>query len=1009
MKVLCVPHVSHLGDSESGIHTVVRKWFKHGREAGIDFVNPDANSIDVLAIHAGMTKNKNPGGPTVAVLHGLYFTGDYEMGSWAYSMNANIVDSIRHSRAVTVPSPWVGEILRRDMRFAPAVVPHGIDVAEWQHNKDNAGFVVAYAKNRDGIDVCDSTMSVSLAKMCPDIHFAGTFGKNAPSNYKVTGVIPYDTMKDMVQRAAVFVSPAKETFGIAALEAVAAGTPVLTANHGGVIDFVRHGVNGYCYRPGDMEDMERGLRYCLKYRDALSANCREFSPRYSWPAAMDKLRGVFEEATWPTNSGVSVIIPVYNKEPEELNRAIKSVLDQTVSPRELIIVDDGSKEDFVSVYRGMVDECVLPGGGRVVYHRQPNAGVAVARNNGIALSSSDHIICLDADDWLAPRFIEATVPALQADNGLGIAYTGLTWHKPDGSTGLSQWPGEWDFDQQLKKRNQVPTCCMFKREMWERLGGYKQRYAPGGAGTEDAEFWLRSGAYGWRAEKVTNEGLFHYSWLSGATSRKDYRETSWTDMHPWTVDGIHPFASYATPKKFSHPVYQYDEPTVSVIIPVGPGHREHVEAALDSLESQTFRNWEAIVIMDEWGTPDEDAPMDYQNLRKAYPYARFVDTGHRMSIGAGAARNLGVKNARAPFLLFLDADDCLYPEFLEKTLQVWKNEQAAVYTDYIGVANVGDPDALSGQLKKNLLSYDSKKQLAAIRHNAADYDCNKAVRQPENPPFIWCNVTTLLPKAWHDEIGGFDENMVSWEDVDYFYRLAWAGKCFTRVPEPLMVYRFHSGSRRESGLGNWQQLIEYISKKKEGLQIMGCKSCGKKSASSPQTNFNVSSRQAQGVSSMNDQDYVMVKYIGANRGMHPVYGSDKRFYGYRVSGDEFLVHKSDIKSYPHLFQAATTTVTPPRQQIAAPPPPPQVWIPAELEDEPVNAVINKAIDERRFDPQALPGITPTVATRLEEAGVNSPDKVRKLGLDGLTAVKGIGEARAKAILEYVDTVYGSAT
>ena len=111
---------------------------------------------------------------------------------------------------------------------------------------------------------------------------------------------------------------------------------------------------------------------------------------------------------------------------------------------------------------------------------------------------------------------------------LGIAYTGLRWHKPDGSTGISPWPGAFEYDRQLRRQNQVPTCCLFRRVMWERLGGYRQRYAPKGAGAEDAEFWLRAGAAGFGAQKVTDQALFNYSWMSGQVSGDaNYQEVDW--------------------------------------------------------------------------------------------------------------------------------------------------------------------------------------------------------------------------------------------------------------------------------------------------------------------------------------------------------------------------------------------------------------------------------------------------------------------------------------------------
>jgi len=715
----------------------------------------------------------------------------------------------------------------------------------------------------------------------------------------------------------------------------------------------------------------------------------------SWQAAMQKLKVVFDKTLEPEPPTVSVVIPVYNKRIDELNRAIQSAAGQTVRPVSISVVDDGSENG-----EEIADVCRLSG---AIYHKRENAGVANARNFGISVSpSSKYIVCLDADDWLDERFIETCLPHLESDNSLGIAYTGLQWHKPDGSTGLSQWPGAWEYDKQLQRKNQVPTACVFKREMWERLGGYRQRYAPTGAGAEDAEFWLRAGAYGYGAKKVADEGLFHYSWLSGATAQAGYKEVDWTQFHPWTKDGQHPLASFATPAKHSHPVRQYDEPTVSVIIPVGPNHRHCLIDALDSLEAQTFRKWEAIAVMDGGG--------EYDSLRLAYPYVRFVDTDKPKSMGAGYARNLGVRYSRAPFLLFLDADDGLQPDFLEKTLTVWNKTEAIVYTDYLGIANVDDPEKLSAEGKRNLLDYNARKKQAVIMHRAADYDCDFALRQPASTPFVWCNVTALTPKIWHEEIGGFDERMKSWEDVDYWYRMAWAGKCFTRLPEPLMVYRFYTGERREFGLVNAAELVEYIKDKKKGLKIMGCSGCGKsKIKPEVKTPVNLSASQVTMENNMSDSDFLMVEYTHTNRGQHPVYGgATKTHYGYRGQGDKFLVHKNDVKARPDLFRAveSATNALAPQKAIEPPPPPPQLWSVAPEPQDERSPVQQRAIDAARFSVETLPGITPTVAARMIDAGLNTPEAIIAAGVDGLISVKGIAETRAKAVLAYLDSQYG---
>lgn len=97
----------------------------------------------------------------------------------------------------------------------------------------------------------------------------------------------------------------------------------------------------------------------------------------------------------------SVIIPVYNKSPY-VAKAIGSVLAQSFKDFELIIVDDGSKDNSYEVASNAIEghrsTCRLC--------RQKNAGVSMARNNGVAASQGDYVCFLDADDWWEPTFLE---------------------------------------------------------------------------------------------------------------------------------------------------------------------------------------------------------------------------------------------------------------------------------------------------------------------------------------------------------------------------------------------------------------------------------------------------------------------------------------------------------------------------------------------------------------------------------------------------------------------------
>ena len=996
MKVRMVPHPDELGRGESGIHTVIRKYFQHLPALGVDLVPPGADDFDILHVHAGMTgRYDTVSAPVVSSLHGLYWTADHAYARWMYEANRKVVDTIRNATEVTVPSAWVNETLARDMHFKAHVVPHGIDIDEWDHDHADEGYVVAYAKNRAGIDVSSPASATELARRFPDERFVATFAEgDPPPNLHVTGLVAHDVMRGIVQKASVYVSPVKETFGLGALEAMAAGVPVLTIDVGQVPELVGHGIGGYCYRQDDIDDMIEGLAYCLRYRNELGANARQRAEAYTWEGAAEKIYGVYESAARPKRGTVDVVIPVYNKEINDVRRAIGSCLAQSREPDGIIVVDDGS--DNGSDVREVVEEHAARGA-PVRYIRQHNRGVAHARNRGISASDADYVVCLDADDKIEPEFISKTRDALQSDPSLWVAYTKLRWIKPDGSTGVSQWPGEWDYDKFLKRQNQVPTCCMFRRELWRRLGGYRQRYAPTGAGAEDAEFFARAGAYGYRAELVSGDPLFVYSWQSGHTSQEGYKEVDWMAWHiPWQ-QGKHPFASYATPANaLSHPVRQYDEPSVSVVIPVGPGHEEEVVNALDSLEAQTYMRWEAVVV---W---DAEGPIP-QKLLDAYPFVRWFEFNTVERMGAGAARNFGAEMARAGMLLFLDADDWLYPQFLGKTIARWNNTGHGTYTDYVGKALVDDVSKLAPNLQNNVLDYDGEE--AVIGYQAANYDCEKAQRQPEMPqPYIWCNITTLIPKAWHEEIGGFDETLDSWEDVDYWWRMARAGKCFSRIEEPLMVYRFYSGSRRDQGLRSHRELASYLSDKysKEETEMCGCRSSRTPTAVRQATRSSAPSKFTIGGKEVEDSDVVMVEYNHPNVGQHPVIGpATRRKYGYRAGGERFLVHKDDVQHSPTLFKpvgAEQREAVVQRPQRKAPPPPEPVM--KEEEPEPVDLEEDPARSHTPLDLSGLE-LSKRVIQNLARNGFVTEERVLDAGEEGLVEVKWIGEQTAQDILEYI--------
>lgn len=105
-------------------------------------------------------------------------------------------------------------------------------------------------------------------------------------------------------------------------------------------------------------------------------------------------------------SGISVIIPAFNNGPY-VRESIESVLAQTVTPHEIIVVDDGSTDDTEAVVQPYTGDTLR-------YVKQTNQGVSAARNLGIELATGEYLAFLDADDRWRPTMLESRLQLINA-------------------------------------------------------------------------------------------------------------------------------------------------------------------------------------------------------------------------------------------------------------------------------------------------------------------------------------------------------------------------------------------------------------------------------------------------------------------------------------------------------------------------------------------------------------------------------------------------------------------
>lgn len=134
---------------------------------------------------------------------------------------------------------------------------------------------------------------------------------------------------------------------------------------------------------------------------------------------------------------ISVVIPLYNKE-KYVERTLRSVLNQSYTDYEVVVVNDGSKDGSVAVVEAIADQRI-----RIV--NQENRGVSAARNRGVEESRSEFVAFLDADDEWTPDHLETLAGLIAKYPSCGIFATSYQIKKEGGDTRSPLLSGGFSF------------------------------------------------------------------------------------------------------------------------------------------------------------------------------------------------------------------------------------------------------------------------------------------------------------------------------------------------------------------------------------------------------------------------------------------------------------------------------------------------------------------------------------------------------------------------------------
>lgn len=188
----------------------------------------------------------------------------------------------------------------------------------------------------------------------------------------------------------------------------------------------------------------------------------------------------------------SVVIPLYNKA-SYICCTVKSVLAQSFTDFEVIVIDDGSNDGGAKLVSAMNDSRI-----RVVH--QVNAGVSAARNRGIALAQGEWVAFLDADDWHHPNHLQCLMNAHKAWPDADAVATDFVLV----SDAEGPWPPPWPVFTEIPKVELItdlprrwmigPSLCSSSVAVRrKRLQQMQPCFPNGESQAEDLDFWFRLG------------------------------------------------------------------------------------------------------------------------------------------------------------------------------------------------------------------------------------------------------------------------------------------------------------------------------------------------------------------------------------------------------------------------------------------------------------------------------------------------------------------------------------
>ena len=478
---------------------------------------------------------------------------------------------------------------------------------------------------------------------------------------------------------------------------------------------------------------------------------------------------------------ISVVVPVYNVEPQMLTACIQSVQNQTYDNWELCLVDDCSTDARVRETLRQFE-----GVERIkIKYRSENGHISRTTNDGIAMAEGEFVALLDCDDLYAENALYEIAKKLNEDHTLDFIYSDEDKLSEDGTKRRNPFfKPDWSPDTFMSL---MYTChlAVYRKSLLDEMGGLRV----GLEGSQDYDLVLRV------MEKTNRIGhvpkiLYHWREREESTandiSAKPYiiETTKKAKLEALERRGVKGHLEYIKDIVMFRVVYEVvGNPKVSIIIPSKDNY-DILKQCLTSIRKETkYQNYEIIVV--DNGSAEETHAKYTQMCKELdckYHYAPMEFNFSKMC-------NIGAHLADGQFLLFLNDDICVEgAEWLERML----GHAQQPHTGAVGCKLIYPNTNLIQHV--GVVSFMVGPGHAFQRIND-DLNCYWGRNKLEYNYSAVTGACLMIDRNKYDQVGGFSEQLpVAYNDIDLCFNLVEAGY-YNVVRTDVRLYHYESISR----------------------------------------------------------------------------------------------------------------------------------------------------------------------------------------------------------------------